>query len=117
MNFKFGAGNGSFSALLRVSVVSTAVVVGAMAASAQETVKIGFIGPLSGGNAQQGLSARNGFQLAIDQANKAGLPFKLEAVVLDDAANPQTGVAAALKLTNDRSGSSTVPRAGSRAGR
>lgn len=101
MNFKFGAGNGSFSALLRVSVVSTAVVVGAMAASAQETVKIGFIGPLSGGNAQQGLSARNGFQLAIDQANKAGLPFKLEAVVLDDAANPQTGVAAALKLTND----------------
>lgn len=71
-------------------------------AVAQETVKIGFIGPLSGGNAQQGLSARNGFQLAIDQANASGsLPFKLEGVVLDDAANPQTGVAAALKLTND----------------
>jgi len=74
---------------------------GATGASAQETIKIGFIGPLSGGNAQQGLSARNGFQLAIDQANKAGLPFKIEAVIQDDAANPQTGVAAALKLTND----------------
>ncbi len=68
---------------------------------AQETVKIGFIGPLSGGNAQQGIAARNGFQLAIDQANAAGLPFKIEPVILDDAANPQTGVAAALKLTND----------------
>jgi branched-chain amino acid transport system substrate-binding protein len=68
---------------------------------AQETVKIGFIGPLSGGNAQQGLSARNGFLLAIEQANASGLPFKLQGEVLDDAANPQTGVAAALKLTND----------------
>lgn len=101
MKFKFGAGPGSISAALRMSVVAAAVTWGAAAACAQETVKIGFIGPLSGGNAQQGLSARNGFQLAIDQANKAGLPFKLEAVILDDAANPQTGVAAALKLTND----------------
>jgi len=101
MMFKFGAGPGSISAVLRMSAVAAAVTWGAAAACAQETVKIGFIGPLSGGNAQQGLSARNGFQLAIDQANKAGLPFKLEAVILDDAANPQTGVAAALKLTND----------------
>ncbi|TCR63117.1 branched-chain amino acid ABC transporter substrate-binding protein [Bosea sp. BK604] len=101
MLFKFGAGPGSISAVLRMSAVAAAVTWGAAAACAQETVKIGFIGPLSGGNAQQGLSARNGFQLAIDQANKAGLPFKLEAVILDDAANPQTGVAAALKLTND----------------
>ena len=73
----------------------------ASSALAQETVKIGFIGPLSGGNAQQGLSARNGFLLAIEQANASGLPFKLQGEVLDDAANPQTGVAAALKLTND----------------
>ena len=101
MTFKLGAGTGSFSALLRASTVAAAVALGAATVCAQETVKIGFIGPLSGGNAQQGLSARNGFQLAIDQANKAGLPFKLEAVILDDAANPQTGVAAALKLTND----------------
>ena len=101
MTFKLGAGTGSFSALLRASTVAAAVALGAATVCAQETVKIGFIGPLSGGNAQQGLSARNGFQLAIDQANKAGLPFKLEAVILDDAANPQTGVSAALKLTND----------------
>lgn len=73
------------------------------AAQAQATVKLGFIGPISGGNAQQGLGAKNGFLLAIDQWNStAGVPFKLEGVVLDDASDPQTGVSAALKLVNDR---------------
>lgn len=71
------------------------------AARAEETIRIGFIGPLSGGNAQQGLGARNGFLLAIEQANAAGFPFKIEGVVMDDASDPQTGVAAALKLLND----------------
>lgn len=67
------------------------------------TVKIGFIGPISGGNAQQGLGAKNGFLLAIDQWNATpGVPFKAEGVVLDDASDPQTGVGAALKLVNDR---------------
>ena len=83
------------------AVLALVALVTSMNASAQETVKIGFIGPLSGGDAQQGLSARNGFELAVNQANAAGLPFKIEPVILDDAANPQTGVAAALKLTND----------------
>ena len=90
-----------FGSKVRAALVGAVLVGGATATSAQETVKIGFIGPLSGGNAQQGLSARNGFQLAIDQANASGLPFKIEPIILDDAANPQTGVAAALKLTND----------------
>lgn len=72
-------------------------------AQAQETIKLGFIGPLSGGNAQQGLGARNGFLLAVEQANARGdLPFKIEAVTLDDASDPQTGVSAALKLVNDK---------------
>ena len=101
MHFKSRTAAASFLALLRASLISAAAVCGVSAAMAQETIKIGFIGPLSGGNAQQGLSARNGFQLAVDQANAAGLPFKIEPIILDDAANPQTGVAAALKLTND----------------
>ena len=53
------------------------------AAWSQSTVKLGFIGPVSGGNAQQGLGAKNGFLLAIDQWNAtAGVPFKVEGVVL-----------------------------------
>lgn len=66
-----------------------------------EKIKLGFIGPLSGGNAQQGLGARNGFLLAIEQANASGYPYQVEAVVLDDASDPATGVAAAQKLIND----------------
>ncbi|MFD2741374.1 branched-chain amino acid ABC transporter substrate-binding protein [Sulfitobacter aestuarii] len=65
------------------------------------TIKLGFIGPLSGGNAAQGLGAKNGFLLAIEQANEAGYPYQVEGVVLDDASDPQTGVSAALKLVND----------------
>lgn len=73
-------------------------------AFAQTTIKVGFIGPISGGNAQQGLGAKNGFLLAIDQWNATpSVPFKVEGVVLDDASDPQTGVSAALKLVNDRS--------------
>ncbi|MDO5604500.1 MAG: branched-chain amino acid ABC transporter substrate-binding protein [Paracoccus sp. (in: a-proteobacteria)] len=66
------------------------------------TVKLGFIGPLSGGNAQQGLGARGGFLLAVEQANaNPDLPFQIEPVILDDASDPQTGVSAAMRLVND----------------
>jgi branched-chain amino acid transport system substrate-binding protein len=91
----------AYQHFVRAAAFIAALTVLSAGAQAQETIKIGFFGPLSGGNAQQGLSARNGFQLAVDQANASGLAFKIEPVVLDDAANPQTGVAAALKLTND----------------
>ncbi len=75
----------------------------AVPAHAEKTaVKIGFLGPLSGGNAQQGLGARNGFLLAIEQANaNPDLAYEFEGVVLDDASDPQTGVSAAMKLVND----------------
>ncbi len=83
------------------ALMSAAVL--AMPAVAQDKplIKLGFIGPLSGGNAQQGLGARNGFLLAIEQANAGDYPYKVEGVVLDDASDPQTGVSAAMKLVND----------------
>lgn len=70
-------------------------------AAAAEKIKLGFIGPVSGGNALQGIGARNGFLLAIRQANDSGYPYEVEPVALDDASDPATGVAAALKLVND----------------
>ena len=83
-------------------VASSLLALGLSTAQAQaEKIKLGFIGPLSGGNAQQGLGARNGFLLAIEQANASGYPHQVEAVVLDDASDPATGVAAAQKLIND----------------
>ena len=65
-------------------------------------MKIGFIGPLTGPNAAQGVGARNAFDLAIREANASGrFPYKLEMVALDDASDPATGVAAALRLVSD----------------
>ncbi|MDN5344064.1 MAG: branched-chain amino acid transport system substrate-binding protein [Clostridia bacterium] len=67
-----------------------------------KTVKIAFLGPLTGANAMQGVGARNAFKLAVQQANDAGkLPFKVEVVDLDDASNPGTGASAAQKAVAD----------------
>jgi len=68
----------------------------------KKVVKIGFIGPLTGPNAAVGLGARNSADLAIRQANEKGTyPYKLELVIMDDASDPTTGVAAATKLCSD----------------
>lgn len=83
------------------AVLCAAFALAAGTAGAQDTIKLGFIGPLSGGNAQQGLGAANGFRLAIQQANDEDYPYQVEGVVLDDASDPSTGVNAALKLVND----------------
>lgn len=88
------------SVLAGLFLATTALAVPALAED-KKTIKLGFIGPLSGGNAAQGLGAQNGFLLALDQANAGDYPYHVEAVVLDDAADPQTGVSAAMKLVND----------------
>ena len=64
----------------KLLILSAAAAAGALALptgsyAQQKTIKIGFIGPLSGGNAHHGLAARNGYQLAVRHANAAGLPF------------------------------------------
>lgn len=90
----------------RVLILSSVATVGMLAlpkipVAQQKTIKIGFIGPLSGGNAHHGLAGRNGYQLAVRHVNESGFPFKVEPVILDDASDPPTGVNAALKLVND----------------
>lgn len=65
----------------------------------KKTVKIGFIGPLTGPNAAFGLGARNGSDLAVKEANRSGKgPYRYELVVMDDASDPSTGVSVATKL-------------------
>lgn len=84
-----------------VLAVSVALAAGSGFAQDRPGIKLGFIGPLSGGNAAQGLGAQNGFLLAIEQVNAGGYPYVVEGVVLDDASDPQTGVGAAMRLVND----------------
>ncbi|MCD8175338.1 MAG: branched-chain amino acid ABC transporter substrate-binding protein [Phascolarctobacterium sp.] len=70
----------------------------------QEVVKIGFLAPLTGGNAALGIGLKNSAQLAVDTANASGkYPYKFELVAADDGGDPSTAVAAANKLIADKS--------------
>ena len=79
-------------------------------AADKKTVKIGFIGPLTGPNAAFGLGARNGADLAVKETNRKGAsPYHYELVVMDDASDPSTGVSVATKLcTADKVAAATT---------
>jgi branched-chain amino acid transport system substrate-binding protein len=79
-----------------------AVVETAAAPVEKQTVKIAFIGPLTGPGAAVGIGARNSFQLKVDEVLAAGdYPYNIEIVNEDDASDPATGVAAATKVASD----------------
>jgi branched-chain amino acid transport system substrate-binding protein len=74
-----------------------------LAASAKDTVRIAFIGPLTGGNSAIGLGGRNSADLAVRLRNadpKAKYTYEL--VVLDDECKPDAGVQMATKAGSDR---------------
>ena len=92
-----------FTRATKTALLCSALLTVTTAAYAAETIKLGFLGPLSGGSSYEGQGARNGFLLAIKQANESGnYPYQVEGVVLDDASDPTVGASAALKLVNDR---------------
>ncbi len=67
-----------------------------------QTYKLGFIGALSGPNAQLGINEKNGMQLAIDQANSAGkYKFKIQLDAQDSEGDPAKAPAAATALISD----------------
>ncbi len=70
-----------------------------------QVVKIGVASPLTGAQAHIGIDIRNGVQLAIEDANKAGVNIggkavKLEMVAEDDEANPTKATTVAQKLAD-----------------
>jgi branched-chain amino acid transport system substrate-binding protein len=66
------------------------------------TYTIGFIGALSGANAQLGINEKQGAQLAIDQANSSGkYKFKLALNPQDSEGDPAKAPAAATALISD----------------
>lgn len=81
-------------------------VAGATVVPAQEVLKIGGVGPLSGGGTAWGLAAQRGIQLGIDDINAAGgfkaegKTYKLELVMYDDQYTGAGGKAAAERLVN-----------------
>jgi branched-chain amino acid transport system substrate-binding protein len=75
-------------------------------AQAQETLKIGGVGPLSGGGTAWGLAAQRGMEIAIEEINAAGgvkaegKAYKLQLVMYDDQYTGAGGKAAAERLVN-----------------
>jgi len=99
-------------------VAALAAAFGAGAAFAQETVKIGFTGPLSGGAALYGKNVVNGMEMAIKEINAAGLEVagkkvKLELVALDDKYAPAEAAINARRLVQQyQSPAVFVPHSG-----
>jgi branched-chain amino acid transport system substrate-binding protein len=74
-------------------------------ASAQEVVRIGHVGPISGASAHLGKDNENGARMAIDELNAKGFTLggkkvKLELLAEDDGADPKQGTAVAQKLVD-----------------
>lgn len=71
-------------------------------AFAQETIKIGVIGPFTGGSSSMGVSMRDGVRLAAKEVNAAGgvLGKKIELIERDDEAKNERGVQIAQELVN-----------------
>jgi branched-chain amino acid transport system substrate-binding protein len=80
-----------------------AAVPAALPAAAQDTIKIGYIDPLSGAFANVGELGVHHFQFVMDRINAKGgvLGKKLELVPLDSKANPQDTQIALKKVIDD----------------
>ena len=72
--------------------------------NAQTVIKIASQSPLSGAQAEQGEYIKNGAQLAVEEAVPAlkKLGLDLQFVPYDDQATPDTGVANANRIINDK---------------
>lgn len=81
-----------------------ALVAGASPAAAKDTVKLAFIGPLSGGNSAPGVGGRNSAQLAVQLRNAdPAAKYTYELVAYDDECKPNIGIQVATKAASDRS--------------
>jgi branched-chain amino acid transport system substrate-binding protein len=88
-------------------IVGAAALTLAGTAMAQEVVKIGHVGPTSGGIAHLGKDNENGARMAIDELNAKGVTIggkkvKFELLAEDDAGDPKQGTAAAQKLVDSK---------------
>ena len=81
-----------------VSVLLMALVLVGCQSAEEKTIKIGFIGPLTGDVKTFGESTRNGFQMALDKHNSTAGGYKIVPVIADDRNDPTEAVNVATKL-------------------
>lgn len=86
--------------LLAVAFALVLALALAAPALAEDTVKIGVIGPMTGSYAMYGLGVANGAQIAVDEVNAlGGLQFELDCQ--DDEGDPEKAVNAYNKVLDD----------------
>jgi branched-chain amino acid transport system substrate-binding protein len=96
--------NRSPATFLKCLAVAAALAWAAPAAAQKQTVKIAFIGPLTGGVSANGIGGRNSADLAVRVRNDdPGTKYKYELVSLDDECRPNIAVQAATKAAADSS--------------
>src|SRR5918912_2940289 len=92
---------------LNVIVAAALFTLGAGAYAQDMVVKIGHVGPTSGGIAHLGKDNEMGARMAIDELNAKGVTIggkkvKLELLAEDDAGDPKQGTAVAQKLVDSK---------------
>ena len=86
-----------------VGLATLAIVLAMSAAGAKDKVKVGFIGPLTGGVSVNGIGGRNSADLAVKLRNAdAKAKYEYEMVVLDDECKPNVAVQVATKMAADK---------------
>jgi len=89
------------------TVFALAMTACAISAHADQVVRIGHVGPLTGAIAHLGKDSENGARLAIEEINAKGLVINGQKVTLqldpqDDAGDPRTATQVAQKLVDDK---------------
>jgi len=87
--------------VMALAAVCASSLFAAKAKKGDDTITIGFVGPLSGAVAVYGTEAKNGVELAIDEINAAGgiNGKKIVLISEDDEGDPAKTVSAFKKLT------------------
>ena len=92
---------------LTLIAAATATIFAGTVSAQDMVVKIGHVGPTSGGIAHLGKDNENGARMAIDDLNAKGViiggkKVKFELLAEDDAADPKQGTAVANKLVDSK---------------
>jgi len=104
--------------LKRFTFATLALSLAVTGAYAQDTIKIGFSGPLSGGAALYGKNVLSGMQMAAEELNAkpldiGGKRYKIEIVALDDKYNPsETGINLQRLVQQHKTAAVLVPHSG-----
>ena len=87
----------------RLVVAGVLLAASTLGAQAKEAVKVGFIGPLTGGVSVNGLGGRNSADLAVRLRNAdTKAKYQYELLVLDDECKPNVAVQQATKMAADK---------------